>query len=400
LSSVYELLLKHMEIGPIINTHSHYLKNDDFKGFNLDTLLRNSYVNWCKISFDDTYEGRKKYLDKVKFNAYFIWLQKSIADLYDMKEPLTADNWDEISGKIELAYEEENVHIKSLKEICNYKTIILDAYWEPGVNNGYPHLFSATFRINHFLFGYSKDAKDHNGNSFYQLYGKDIKDIDQYILAIKQIIKGKKEDGCIALKSALAYDRGLDFQETSKERAQKVFKANGSPVSQEDIKAFQDYVFFEICKIAAKLELPIQCHTGLGLLHGTNAMAMEEVIKKNPATQFVLFHGGYPWLDDTCGLVHNYPNVYADLCWLPLISTSAAQRILHELIEVGTSDKICWGCDTWTFEESYGALLAGRHVLAKVLSEKINDNYIGLDDAKVIIDNIFYENAKKLYSLD
>jgi predicted TIM-barrel fold metal-dependent hydrolase len=145
--------------------------------------------------------------------------------------------------------------------------------------------------------------------------------------------------------------------------------------------------------------MPIQCHTGLGRLKGTNAMAMEEVISKNPATKFVLFHCSYPWLDDINGLLHNYGNVYPDLCWLPLISTSAAVRMLHEMIEVGTSDKICWGCDTWTSEESYGALLALRFVLAKVLKEKIEDGYLCLSDARYIVDNIMYNNAARLYSL-
>ena len=38
--------------------------------------------------------------------------------------------------------------------------------------------------------------------------------------------------------------------------------------------------------------------------------------------------------------------------------------MLHELIERATLDRIFWGCDTWTAEESFGALLAFRHVLA------------------------------------
>lgn len=128
-------------------------------------------------------------------------------------------------------------------------------------------------------------------------------------------------------------------------------------------------------------------------------MAMREVIEKNPYTKFVLFHCSYPCLDDINGLLHVYGNVYPDLCWLPIISTSAAERMVHELIEVGTSDKVCWGCDTWTSEESYGALLAGRYVLAKVLSSKVNEGYISMEYARIIADNILYNNAARLYKL-
>lgn len=82
--------------------------------------------------------------------------------------------------------------------------------------------------------------------------------------------------------------------------------------------------------------------------------------KSNPDTKFVLFHCSFPWADDVTGLLHAYRNVYCDLCWLPILSPSAAEYTLHQLIEIGTSDKICWGCDTWTSEESYGARITAN----------------------------------------
>ena len=127
---------------------------------------------------------------------------------------------------------------------------------------------------------------------------------------------------------------------------------------------------------------------------------MKDAIEGNPNTKFVLFHCSYPWLGDVTALMHLYPNVYPDLCWMPILSPSAAKRVLHELIEVGTSDKICWGCDTWTSEESHGALLALKYVLVDVLEKKINDNYLSLSDANQIIDNLLLQNAINLYQLN
>lgn len=86
--------------------------------------------------------------------------------------------------------------------------------------------------------------------------------------------------------------------------------------------------------MAAQLKLPIQCHTGMGQLTGTNAMAMKEVIESNPETKFVIFHCSYPWMDDVNALLRTYKNVYPDLCWLSMLSTSAAIRMFRELIEV------------------------------------------------------------------
>ena len=166
-----------------------------------------------------------------------------------------------------------------------------------------------------------------------------------------------------------------------------------------EIKQFQDYVFYHICRTAAELNIPIQCHTGLGCLNGTNAVQMREVIEANPATTFVLFHAGFPWVDDILGVAHKCHNVIVDICWLPSISISEAISTLHKLIEVIPINRICWGCDTWSSEGSYGARLEINHVLATVLSEKIRDDYLDLSDAKIIIKSLLYDNPKQVYGI-
>lgn len=394
---IYNELYSYAESTHVINTHSHHREDSFYPSLNLEQLLKESYVNWCGISFDNSEDSRRNYLDKVRYNSYFIWLEKALQKIYGFNEPVTAQNWDQISDLVQKANSRSEHHLNILKNNCKYEKVILDTYWNPGSSINHPDIFTPTFRINTFLYGYSKHSLDHNGNSPLRLYGMETDDIDEYIAAVRRIVVNKKASGCIALKSALAYDRGLDFEEIPKNKAQKVLKEAEGMITREDIKAFGDYVFFEICRMAAELNLPIQCHTGLGQLKRTNAMQMQEVIEKNPDTKFVLFHGGYPWLEDIYALLHNYRNVYPDLCWLPLISTSAAARMTEELIEVGTIDKTCWGCDTWTSEESFGALMAVRHVLAQALSEKVSIGYLSISDAKTIIGNILYNNAKKLY---
>jgi predicted TIM-barrel fold metal-dependent hydrolase len=397
MSDYFDALMAYMTDKPVINTHSHHMDNSDDSGLDLDRLLKSSYVNWCGIPIGDTPQSRTDYLEKVKYNSYFVWLQKALQEIYHIAEPLTAENWDEYSFKINKAHLNSRYHIKLLEEVCCYRQIVLDTYWEPGSDNGYPNLFTPTFRINMFLFGYNREAADHNGNNPRIVYNEDPGDIDEYIEFMRRTILNKIKNGCVALKNALAYDRGLDFFECSREKAQKAYNQDNSTITPEDIINFQNYVFFELCKVAAEFGVPIQSHTGLGKLYKTNALSMREVIDKNPETKFVLFHGSYPWMEDITALVHSYGNVYPDLCWLPLISTSASMRIFDELIEVGNSDKICWGCDTWTSEESYGALLAARFAIAKVLTGKILDNYISFADAQKIVDNVLYNNPKKLY---
>ncbi len=77
MNDIKEQLYEYIKASTIINTHSHHLPNNTFKGFTLDKLLMNSYVNWCGVPFDSSYESRSNYLDKVRHKSYFIWLQKS-----------------------------------------------------------------------------------------------------------------------------------------------------------------------------------------------------------------------------------------------------------------------------------------------------------------------------------
>ncbi|HHY83312.1 MAG TPA: amidohydrolase family protein [Clostridiales bacterium] len=396
-SNVYEELYTYAKTLPVINTHSHHMTSID-QTYNLDTILRSSYVNWCGVSFGDTSESRRQFLEIVRFNSYFVWLEKGIMDIYDLDEPITEENWEKVSDIINKANQNDKYHLKILKERCRYEKILLDAYWNPGSNNN-SDLFARVFRTDMFFHGYSSGLTDHNSNSPEKYIGSGIKDIDEYIARMRDAITIKKNEGCIALKSAIAYERSLDFNEVPKEKAQYAMTCKKDDLTKDDIKAFGDYVFFNICRIAAELDLPMQCHVGLGRLKDTNPMQMWEVIHKNPDTRFVLFHGGYPWTDEVLGLAHNCRNVYPDICWLPLISTSAAEKMLIELIEVSTIDKICWGCDTWTSEESAGALLAMEHVLASALSKKIAEGYLSVDLAKAIIKNILYKNAKLIYNL-
>lgn len=128
-------------------------------------------------------------------------------------------------------------------------------------------------------------------------------------------------------------------------------------------------------------------------------MCLHPVIRDHPDTKFVLFHGSYPWCEDIAGLAHNYPNVYPDLVWLPLISPTAAQGLLRQLIEVGLSGRICWGCDAGSGEESLGALLAARHTLAGALSALCGEGYLEEDSALDLCKDILWNNPAALYRL-
>jgi hypothetical protein len=429
---LYFELAAFIESRPKINTHCHQLPAKEYHGFDLETLLRNTYVNWCGVSWDGSAQSHHNLLEKVHFNSFFVWLQKSLQQLYGITQPLTAATWQEWSNRIQATYQNPSHPWVILTKRCMYQRMVLDAYWDPGSDNGSPDLFVPSFRVNSFFFGYSPQASDHDGNNPYRLYPHPfILDLDEYVAWVRDSILIHKTSGCVALKIPIAYDRGLDFCEVSLDQAklsfsnlvsasagepakvmrlgeQRVLMSNAPDpysnksrpgVDAQDIKTFQDYLFFQICRIAAEEQLPVQIHTGMGQAYRTNAGQLQEAIQKSPYTRFVLLHCSYPWTQDICMLVDKFPNVSPDLSILPIISTRAGIAMLHELIERSTAERLFWGCDTWTPEESYASLLAFRHVLATALVEKIAEGYFSRDDAQLMIEQILFDNPNNFYKL-
>jgi len=402
MTQTYAEMLGFIENEPVVSTHAHQDFSLDGESYNLDVLFANSYVKWCHVPWDDSLGGRQNFLDKVRYNSYFTWLEKALRAIYRLEEPLLGSDWGQVSEMLRSAHLQPGYWESLLTRLCRYQRIIEDAYWDPGSNNGRPELFSATFRVNSFFFGYRPEVRDHDGNNALQLYraGQPVEDLDEYVAFLKEHILHQKEQGCVALKLPIAYDRGLDFVEVTHAAARSAYQ-HLRELREEagEVKAFQDYLLYQVCKIAAEVDLPLQIHTGMGKIQRSQAIWLEEAIRKNSHTRFVLLHCGLPLTDDILALVRYFPNVYPDLSHAPMFSSFATRKLISELIEAGAESKICWGCDTWTPEESYGSLLALRDVLAGALADKIDQGYLSQADARLIARHILRENALKLYRL-
>jgi len=80
-----------------------------------------------------------------------------------------------------------------------------------------------------------------------------------------------------------------------------------------------------------------------------------------------------------------------------MVSTSAAERFLATLIDTGATNRITCGGDTWTVIDSYAGVLAMRHILDSVLTNRIASGYFSEEKARRIVDKVLHENAERLY---
>jgi uncharacterized protein len=408
---------------PVVSSHEHHFPDEFHQGLTLERLFENSYLFTMGESSgsaslpDRDYlkpvrgqkkiyalpagdpTGRKAFLDHARYNSYFVWLEKSLQQLYRFDEGLSPENWDQVSRDMAARHASQHAHLDILREEAGYRRVVLDPFWEYGSDIGHPELFSPAMRVDMFVTSFHPAARDHDGSSPFLRYpDAPTSNFDDYLDFVENLFTGWRQAGGVALKSASAYDRSLNYGEGDLQTARRVFYKEPGEVTPVDRVAYEDFMFNWFCRLSARFDVPFQVHTGLGKLPGSRPILLEPVILRHPQVHFVLFHAGYPWYDEMAGLLHNHSNISVDMVWVPLISTTGAVLALHEFIEVAQSgDLIGWGGDAFTSEEAFGALLAWRHVVARVLSEKVEDGYLSLPAAETLAGQLMYANAAKRY---
>jgi len=381
---------------PVVSSHTHHWPDGAHASLDLNRVLQGSYVGWLGHRLAREEVDPPDLLDQIDANTYFVWLSKAIDRLYGLGE-ITPENWDAISEAIHNAHQDPMHHVRVMTERCRMKYDVLDALGDYGSDNGRPDLFHPAYRINRWCMSHRPGAGDHSGRSLWDDETFAPTTFDEYLDALDARIVLAKARGAVASKTALAYDRTVSFDNPDRAAAERAFRAEGE-VPYSDVLAFGDVVFHRICEIAEREHLPIQVHLGLARLRTSRPMLFEPTIARYGGVTFDLFHCGYPWVDDIGGLLHNYGNVYADLCWLPLISTYTAERALNEYLDVvRSSDRILWGDDTWTSEEAYGAVLAWEHVVSCTLARRLEDGLCSARQADRLAEKLMYANAERLF---
>ena len=120
--------------------------------------------------------------------------------------------------------------------------------------------------------------------------------VDDFLKVLDRLFLEAKDKGAVCLKSTLAYPRTLKFDYVSKERAEVAFGKRRTAITPEQVKDFEDFVFWRLCELSAQYELPFQIHTGHGRIQSSNPILLVDLIEANLKTRFILFHGGYPWV--------------------------------------------------------------------------------------------------------
>jgi len=152
-------------------------------------------------------------------------------------------------------------------------------------------------------------------------------------------------------------------------------------------------------------KIPLQIHTGFQSGNGNHIRNSDPTLLTNlfltyPEARFDIFHAGYPFSSEVAVLAKNFPNVYVNLCWMPIISPWQAENILNEWLEMIPINKIfAFGGDFTIVEGAYASAKMTKAVVANVLMEKIERRYLNEEQALRFAGMLLNENAKEFYNL-
>ena len=214
----------------------------------------------------------------------------------------------------------------------------------------------------------------------------------------------------VGVKSAAAYSRNIDYDRIPADKVAPLFKKllAGENLQPEKQKMLEDHLFWYAVEKSTEYQLPVKIHTGyyagangmpLSKVSG-NAIAAADLCRQAPDTQFVFFHIDYPYYEDMLAVAKHYTNAIVDMCWAWIINPVAAKDFLKKFIVTAPANKVLtFGGDYIPVEPVLGHAIIARRGIALALSELVEEQWITLDDALDLTENIMHNNARNIYNL-
>jgi len=415
---LYKRIKNSLDSVRAIDTHDHLRPFDEIpnrvdtpqgRGMTLYSVWAHSYVSrttrispWpADGSFDAWWQQAHDDFDDARATSFFRYLLPAFRDLYGVNfEAITPQQARNLNDRIFANYENDDWLQSVITKRANIELMFIDPYWNR-LQFAREYRFSVpVLNVTSIIRATHRDRVPSDFDSPFA-YAKrknlSTESFDDFLAVVDLIFTDAVAADAICLKSTQAYQRTIDYQQVTRSQAATVFGKTVGDTSDEEQRRFEDFMFWHICELSAKHELPFQVHTGDARIQGSNPMLLVNVIAANPNTKFILFHGGYPWVGETGAIAMKHRNVWIDSCWLPTLSYTMAKRAYQEWLEAVPSDRIMWGADTVDAEGIYAATEFTRQCLAEALAEKVERDELIENHANRIGRQILRENALKLF---
>ena len=415
-SHVYERLHEHISEIPIIDTHEHipdeavaiqrkkslfsffehYVSSDLVSAGMPQEALETMRDETNSLSLAERWNLMAPYWPYARTTGYgraFVGYMRDLFGIVDVNEASYA----ELSARIAAA-QRPGWHRKVLRDRARIDKAVVTTWPGEPVRSDRDLLLSAPI-FDHYATVSTREELQ----ALEKEAGQNIQTLGQLVQAQEAAVERMTRDGAVAAKIFLAYQRPLLFERVEHSHAEHVFDrvwlSQARDLAFEDVKPLQDFMTRRLVGLAAERGLPIQIHTGMQEGNGNYLTNAKPTLLTNlfldfPDARFDVFHAGYPYWRETGVLAKYFPNVYADLAWLHAISPRSAATILDEWLEIVPSNKILGvGGDSNYVEGAYGHTQTARRVMCGVLTGKVENGYVSINEAQWLATRILRQNA-------
>ena len=271
-----------------------------------------------------------------------------------------------------------------LKEKCNIEYCVVDRF-EMDNDKEDRSYYRGVYRPDIFISPKSKNQIEEAGNDV----GMVVENLDDWLRVCETSIDKAIEKGVVGLKTVFAYYRPLLFDVASKQDAQEYFEWIYQEKNTEETvhiteslqKVFENYMMHYVMKLANERKMVFQFHTGIlagsgegHILYNSDPSLLCNLFKEYRNVKFDLLHMGFPYEHTLTALAKMFPNVYLNMSWAHIISSTACINILNEWLDSVPANKIIvFGGDHEYIDPIYGHVLLAKMHVCKALVQKIEE---------------------------
>lgn len=405
----FESLHAQIAALPVIDCHEHtFLPEARPPSVDLWTVMRNSDVGDDLISAGMPAAARPDldwarvapYLGSIRNTGFYRSLLLAFQRLFDFPDSdLHSDNWEALSEKILAANARPDWYSTVLHQHGNIRAILRVQGAEPDPLAVDRRYFAPLINFDDWIRAGEPDQREQRAAKI----GGRAGTVTEYLAALELAFEHTRAHDAVGVKSMLAYQRPLNI--TRPERAEIESLFSRRHLSEAERYAVEDFLVHEVAERAGRFHLPYQMHVGYGswqsnITAGANPLLLNSLIETHRQTHFVLLHGGYPFIGEMGTLAKNHPNVFIEAGWLAYIAPAAYRRALGEWLDsVPMSKLLAFGADCLHIEQTLGALILTRRLLARVLADKVADTGWAESLALECATRLLRRNAVELYHL-
>ena len=418
-------LLQAIEEIPLVNTHEHIIPEEERTSSRIDffTLAGHYAINdviSAGLSGDDLalvrdpdappaqrWRAFEPFWKPARLTGYGQALRIAIQDIYGI-DRISGSTLPEINRKIEAA-NRLGLYEEILIRRSNIAYSVLDDYWNAAPVRPDPKFFVCARKFDRFVAPQSVSEV----HRLEELTDVSIAGLAGLKRAMETSFERSLDIGMVTVKSTLAYNREIHYEEVSEQDAeaslQSLLSANRTPPAgfrsrvERPFRPMEDHMFHHLIGLAAAHGVPVQIHTGLhagngNFIENSKPTHLTNLFFLFPQVQFDLFHMSYPYQGEAAAIAKVFPNVYIDLCWAHIISPSAARRTLYEMLDTVPSNKIFgYGGDYRYPELSYAHAKIARRNVAQVLATKVSDGFCSAEEALELGRKLLHDNPDALF---